>query len=87
MTLENSSKPRSGNVRSPQAKGHDAVLKAIQTQERQVAVRAQSGETYRGLIVGRDKYTITVKGSDGVRWLIYKHAIEALSASELPAGA
>ena len=66
----------------PKTSGHDTVIRAIQSQERQVTVGLMSGEVRTGVIVGRDKYTITVKGSDGVRRVIFKHAIEEFYAEE-----
>jgi sRNA-binding regulator protein Hfq len=66
----------------PATTGHDSVIKAIQAQGRTLTILKTSGEERTGLIVGRDKYTITLKGSDGIRRVIYKHAIEEFWAVE-----
>jgi sRNA-binding regulator protein Hfq len=68
-------------------KGHDAVLKALQDSGRLCTiVKASSGDKVVGKIVGRDKFTITLL-VDGVRRVIYKHAIEEFFGEEAPATA
>lgn len=57
-------------------KGHDSVLKAIQNRGTKLHVQLMSGETRVGLIVGRDKFTVTLLCEDKTRRVIYKHAIE-----------
>jgi RNA chaperone Hfq len=65
------------------AKGHDAVLTAIMSQERTFTVILMSGDEVTGKIVGKDKYTITIR-PDGKtrREVIFKHAIERCWADE-----
>jgi RNA chaperone Hfq len=70
-----------------EGKGHDAVLRALQQGQHDVhVVLRSSGETLTGKIVGRDKFTITLK-IDGIRVVIYKHAIERFAGEEPVAGA
>jgi sRNA-binding regulator protein Hfq len=71
------------------AKGHDAVLTAIMSQERELTVILMSGDEVKGKIVGKDKYTITVRTVNDKyeppivrREVIFKHAIERLWADE-----
>lgn len=75
------SRGNSGSA-APRSKGHDAVLNAIQSQERDVVVVLMSGDEITGKIVGRDKYTITVRDDKGRRQVIYKHGIERFWAEE-----
>lgn len=68
-------------------KGHDAVLKALQDSGRTCTiVKASSGDKLVGKIVGRDKFTITLL-VEGVRRVVYKHAIEEFFGEEAPAQA
>lgn len=84
----NESQPRSYRdpaTRAPKSNGHDVVLNAILKQERTIHVTLLSGETRSGRLVGKDKFTVTVRGDDGLRRVIYKHAIEEFYADESPA--
>jgi sRNA-binding regulator protein Hfq len=76
--------PREGNgARSErQSAGHDAVLKALQFDSRTITVILLSGDAVIGKLVGRDKFTVTVQGPDGIRRVIYKHAIEQFHGEE-----
>jgi sRNA-binding regulator protein Hfq len=67
---------------APQTKGHDSVLKAIQNRNQVLHVMKLSGEESSGLIVGRDKYTVTLKDAQGIRRVIFKHAIEEFWTTE-----
>lgn len=64
------------------AKGHDAVLKALQDGGRKITITLISGETVEGKITGRDKFTVTVLTSVGRREVVYKHAIEKFFGEE-----
>lgn len=81
-----SSSDAPGSSRS--AKGHDAILKALQDNGRKVEVRLLSGEELTGKVVGRDKYTITLLVENAFacekprRHVIYKHAIEQFIGEE-----
>lgn len=78
----NSASPAPGvPARKPQhvPKGHDAILKALQDKGSLVDVAIIGGEPYRGKMVNRDRYTITVQCADGRNHTIYKHAIESFS--------
>jgi sRNA-binding regulator protein Hfq len=72
----------------PRSKGHDSVLNAIQEQGRQMTVILLSGEEVAGKLVGRDKFTVTLRvplGHTTRREVIYKSAIERFWADETPA--
>lgn len=78
-------KPSTGAPRKPAtAKGHDAVLKAIQDDGREITIVMQSGEKINGTVVARDKFTISVSQHDSLGGrlisVVYKHAIESFSA-------
>lgn len=79
---------RGGNSSAPPqkreaaAKGHDAVLKALQSDGREVVITLMSGDHVIGKVVGRDKFTITMQVDDGRRMVIYKHAIESFVGEE-----
>ena len=64
------------------AVGHDKQLEEAQFGKLPVHVRMISGEFVRGIIVRRDRYTITVRhvtgSNDGLDEIIYKHAIEGV---------
>lgn len=72
------------------AKGHDAVLHALQKDGRVIHITLMSGERLEGKIVGRDKFTITVLSQMGIadttlrRQVVYKHAIESFWGDERP---
>jgi sRNA-binding regulator protein Hfq len=64
-------------------KGHDAILARLQQDKTEVEIGLVSGVVVQGVIVGRDKFTITVgladatEGFEGVREAtIYKSGIE-----------
>jgi sRNA-binding regulator protein Hfq len=86
-----SSAPRRSSSSSgssqPRVSGHDSVLRAIQNQGRATHVILLSGDELHGPIVGRDKFTITLRidTNPPQRRLIFKHAIEQLWADETPA--
>ena len=64
------------------AKGHDSQLQDAQSNKHSVAMTLMSGMTVRGIIVRRDKYTITLRYSsgtcEGMDEIYYKHAIESV---------
>ncbi len=59
------------------AKGHDAVLQRLQEKQTEVEVRAVGGKVYRGKLVARDRFTLSLELPDGKRAVIYKSATEA----------
>ena len=66
------------------AKGHDAILKRIQDNPNSgLSILAASGEVYKGRLVARDKYTITIERIDDsgnlIRHTVYKQSIESFS--------
>lgn len=75
---QSSAPPRKEGI----AKGHDAVLRALQNDGRHITIFTLSGKTLKGKVVGRDKYTVTVQDADGIRAIIYKHAIELFYGAE-----
>lgn len=58
------------------AKGHDAILKALQERSKQTTIITLAGERFDGVITGRDKFTITLQVESGIKRVFYKHAIE-----------
>lgn len=58
------------------AKGHDAVLKAVQDRKTACVFKTTNGESVRGQIIARDRYTISVlvDGELDAR-IYYKHSI------------
>lgn len=68
------------------AKGHDGQLQEAQYAKLPVTVLTMRDVSYRGTIVRRDRYTITLKASGiGTRTdcgnaevILYKHAIESI---------
>lgn len=64
------------------AKGHDAQLQGAQINHTPTVITLISGEKARGIIVKRDKYTITLRYSEGTRAgmeeIFYKSAIESV---------
>lgn len=64
------------------AKGHDALLQEAQHAKTVVKIVAQSGETIEGVIVKRDKWTVTIAEVDRTASdefaIVYKHAIETV---------
>jgi sRNA-binding regulator protein Hfq len=71
--------------KAPRITGHDSVLRAIREQQRPITVCLTSGDHRVGLLVASDKYTLTVKGDDNVRRVIFKSAIEEFFAEETSA--
>lgn len=60
------------------AKGHDAYLKNMQdTGESMSLTLTSNGEEIVGRLVARDKFTITVLQTTGIRRTFYKHAVES----------
>ena len=64
------------------AKGHDAQLMDAQMNALQTTVKLMSGESAIGIIVKRDKFTITIRYCAGIQTgmeeIFYKHAIESV---------
>lgn len=76
---------RSAEARPKQfvAKGHDAILKELQDARARISIVTMSDATpVTGVLVGRDKYTITIGTEDGRRITIYKHAIESFEPAQ-----
>lgn len=86
MRVENNrGRPNPGPARKPAtAKGHDAVLKSIQDDGREICITMQSGEKIVGTVVARDKFTISVRVPSSLCgflvWVVYKHAMESFYA-------
>lgn len=77
--------PRPAEVIAPKrfvAKGHDSQLQQAQYEKTPVLVISQGGMEYTGVIVRRDRYTVTLTLSSGLnagrQAIVYKHAIEVL---------
>jgi sRNA-binding regulator protein Hfq len=73
-----------GVKRDRPAKGHDAQLKEAQEKGYPAHVVLVNGseDGIHGLIVNRDRYTITVLDREsGDRTIYYKHAIESIKLS------
>jgi hypothetical protein len=75
----------------PKVAGHDAILKAMQeNSQKATIITSGGGDKYRGTIVGRDKFTITMLTDhpDGlakkIRRVFYKSAIEQFWGEEVP---
>lgn len=61
-------------------KGHDAILAAAQEAKKPVLITTMAGETFHGVIVARDKFTITLHtGEHGITF--YKHAVESFTTN------
>jgi sRNA-binding regulator protein Hfq len=66
------------------AKGHDAQLMDAQNNVTPTTISLISGGSYEGIIVKRDKYTITLRHAEGLGLeagqdeIFYKHAIEGV---------
>jgi len=68
------------------AKGHDAILERHQKEGSMVAIVLVSGDTIRGSIKARDKFTVTVISESSQRPVtIFKHAIELFQGVEVAA--
>lgn len=64
-------------------KGHDAILKRLQDEKCLVEVlMLDRDDPIVGVIVGRDKFTITV-AYDGYEECIYKHAIASFKRKKV----
>lgn len=61
------------------AKGHDAILKSGQDTGGTINITTMSGEVLVGMLINRDKYTVTLDTKTGERLTVYKHAIESFS--------
>lgn len=60
------------------AKGHDAILKGVQDSKGNVIITTiGDGTEHFGMLIARDKYTITIKLESGSTKTFYKHAIES----------
>ena len=71
------------------AKGHDAILKGMQDRSATIRIESISGVLYQGVLVNRDRYTITIRTVTGATTAgdivtnditIYKQGIESFSA-------
>lgn len=64
------------------AKGHDAQLQEAQYGKLETVLTVMSGTAFTGLVVRRDKFTITLRhtvgASIGQDEIFYKHAIEGV---------
>lgn len=61
------------------AKGHDRQLGDAQDRRDEVIVLTVGGESHTGVIVKRDKFTISLDCGQGDKIkLLYKHAIESI---------
>lgn len=66
------------------AKGHDAILKEVQDSEGRLLVTMMSdGSAVEGVLVARDKFTITLLTDEGRRRTLYKHAIESFEPARV----
>lgn len=77
------SRGRAGDNRPPRKafvpKGHDAILARAQEAGTRMEIATMGGDFHVGTIVGRDRFTITLKcegGKGGEERTFYKHAIE-----------
>lgn len=60
------------------AKGHDAILKSVQDNRGAIIITTiGDGTEHGGILIARDKYTITIKTDSGGSKTFYKHAIES----------
>ena len=90
--IERHSTPRSGMTHDPAhkstgaqppfkkkfvAKGHDAIVKDMQAKATPVFIESMAGDIIDGVFVGSDRYTISLKDSDGNVMHVYKHGIFA----------
>lgn len=72
-------------------KGHDAILAELQASGQMITIEMTSGVTYKGQVLGRDKFTISIKPFEradpainaeekftegAAPRVLYKHAIE-----------
>ncbi|WP_199153518.1 RNA chaperone Hfq [Chromobacterium sp. ASV23] len=63
-------------------KGHDAVLARAQDAKKEISIRLIDGTYVSGVIVARDRYTVSLRiPSKGV-WIYYKSAICGFSVAE-----
>lgn len=64
------------------AKGHDSQLQDAQYGKLPTTITTLRGDTVRGTVVKRDKYTITLRLAEGSMAgqdeIFYKHAIESV---------
>jgi len=74
--------PSDGDRKKFIAKGHDSQLQDAQINKTLTVITLLCGEVARGSILRRDKYTITLRHSDGVNAgrdeIFYKHAIQGV---------
>lgn len=64
------------------AKGHDAQLQDAQVNSLPTSITTMGGDCFKGRVVKRDKYTITLRYDEGKfagqDEIFYKHAIESV---------
>lgn len=68
-----------------EGKGHDALLRKLIEEKRELVIETMSGIKLSGRIVTADKYTITLEcETDGKQYkpTVYKHGIEFFYAVE-----
>ncbi len=59
-------------------KGHDAILKSVQDNRGAVIITTiGDGTEHGGILIARDKYTITIKTDSGGSKTFYKHAVQS----------
>jgi len=73
---QNESKPKF------EAKGHDRQLQDAQYSGRQIEIETMSGVLHVGVLIRRDRYTLTLRHSDGRVRMYFKHAIESIELDQ-----
>lgn len=80
--------PRNGGagVQRARPEGHDAALSHVQNHAQPVTITRLNGSQITGIIVRRDRFTVTMERSVGnntvVHSIIYKHAIDTIDLPE-----
>lgn len=64
--------------RNDDRSGHDRVLRALLAQGVTVEIVMSSGVAHRGVLRGRDAFTVTMECSDNRTRLLFKHAIDEI---------
>lgn len=64
------------------AKGHDVVLQRAQDGKKNITVITNRGTAYAGVLVARDRYTVSVQQSPGNVSVIFKSAIESFTVAD-----
>jgi sRNA-binding regulator protein Hfq len=67
------SKPRQQQAPAP-AKGHDAYLETLIAESANAEFTLNDGSSVTGVVIDKDKYTITIKRSESPL-VLYKHSI------------